>query len=162
MNSLWLVSWPHAGGAGESERELTSIQKNLQNDGVGRIFPFDMPVLSVGTLDSLMGLSDDIVKLNLTVEAVLKKLERQHSEIAGPNADALKINDVSVANYLKDFHWDIAQFRFASVPIADIVGQIQSVVGGIDEESKRLATTLSERNQALSLAQRKKVCQRLF
>ena len=71
MNSLWLVSWPHPGNDAANERELTSMQKKLQNDGVGRIFPFDMPVLSVGTLDTLMGLSDDIVKLNLQVWHIL-------------------------------------------------------------------------------------------
>jgi V-type H+-transporting ATPase subunit C len=157
MNHLWLVTWPHGADDRQGEQELTGLQKTLQRDGLGRIFPFDMPVLSVGTLDTLMGLSDDIVKLNMSVEAVLKKVERQYTEIVGPGAETLRVHETEVQHYLKDFHWDIAQFRHTSVPITDIVSQIQSLVAGIDEESKRLAVTLSEKNQALSLAQRKKV-----
>lgn len=157
MHSLWLTSWPHCGSEHESEREFTNLQKQLQIDGLGRIFPFEMPVLSVGTLDTLMGLSDEVVKLNIQVEAVLKKVERQYYDISSADCETLRVDEVTVPHFLKDFHWDIARFRHASVPIMDLVSQIQSTVGGIDEESKRMAVSLTEANQALGLAQRKKV-----
>jgi V-type H+-transporting ATPase subunit C len=155
---MWLVSLPYPADQSESEAELTRISKRLSSDGLGRIFPFELPMLSVGTLDILMGLSDDIVKLNLQVEGVLKKLERQYLEAAGPGStDQMRVNGVNVSTYLKDFHWDIARFRYSSVTIADIICQIQAIAAGIDEESKRLTATLGEKTQTLSLMQRKRL-----
>ena len=40
-------------------------------------YKFKLPELRVGTLDSLMVLSDDLVKTNTLVEAVVNKLRRQ-------------------------------------------------------------------------------------
>lgn len=116
-----------------------------------------MPILSVGTLDTLMGLSDDTVKLNTAVENVLRKIERQYYETAGVTADKMTVYGSSVSAFVKSFSWDVARYRYASVPIGDIMTQIQAIVTGVDEESKRLSITVNEKSQALAAAQRKKV-----
>ena len=116
-----------------------------------------MPVLSVGTLDTLMGLSDDTVKLNTAVEIVLRKIERQYYETAGAAAEKMTVYGSSVSSFMKSFSWDVARYRYASVPIGDIMAQIQGIVNGVDEESKRLSITLNEKSQALAAAQRRKV-----
>lgn len=116
-----------------------------------------MPILSVGTLDTLMGLSDDTVKLNTAIETVLRKIERQYYETAGASADKMTVYGSSISAFVKSFSWDVARYRYASVPIGDIMTQLQSLVSGVDEESKRLSVTLNEKSQALAAAQRKKV-----
>lgn len=45
----------------------------------------------VGTLDSLMSLSDDLVRIDMLVENMVKKIEKQYQEVAG-DQDPLKVN----------------------------------------------------------------------
>ena len=42
-------------------------------------YKFSIPELRVGTLDSLMVLSDDLVKVNSLLESVVNKIRRQAS-----------------------------------------------------------------------------------
>lgn len=46
-----------------------------------------MPELRVGTLDSLLALSDDLVKVNSLVEAVAHKIQRQVIELASSQTE---------------------------------------------------------------------------
>lgn len=63
---LWLVSIPNRGdGANASISALTSA---VVNPGLAKFHKFEIPNLVVGTLDSLVALSDDLNKLNGQVE----------------------------------------------------------------------------------------------
>lgn len=46
-----------------------------------------MPELRVGTLDSLLALSDDLVKVNNLVEAVTQKIKRQVIDLASTETE---------------------------------------------------------------------------
>jgi len=48
---------------------------------------FNVPELRVGTLDSLLALSDDLVKVNTLVEAVAQKIQRQVVELASSESE---------------------------------------------------------------------------
>jgi hypothetical protein len=48
---------------------------------------FNVPELRVGTLDSLLALSDDLVKVNNLVEAVAQKIQRQVIELASSETE---------------------------------------------------------------------------
>lgn len=50
----------------------------------------------VGTLDSLMSLSDDLVRIDMLVENMVRKIEKQYTEVAG-DQDPLKVGDHSIA-----------------------------------------------------------------
>jgi len=50
-------------------------------DGNCKLHSFEIPGLVVGTLDSLMALSDDLVKINTQVENTVRKVERQYEEM---------------------------------------------------------------------------------
>ena len=155
-SELWLVTLPCPVGA-DGNSFMQKLQDTMRNNKLGEFLPFEMPVLSVGTLDILMGLSDDLVKIVGQVESTLKKVERQYYDIAGQTSEKLKVDDVPVPVFYKNFQWDLARYRYGSVPLADIVGNITSMVGGVDMELKRLNTSLSEKIQALTALQRKKV-----
>lgn len=47
---------------------------------------FNIPELRVGTLDSLMVLSDDLVKVNSLLESVVNKIRRQVGAVLCYNA----------------------------------------------------------------------------
>lgn len=49
---------------------------------------FTLPELRVGTLDSLLALSDDLVKTTTLVEAVVAKVRRQLVELEGTSEEA--------------------------------------------------------------------------
>jgi hypothetical protein len=63
---MWLVTVPNRG---ENPNGLfTSMQKQISNSKLHR---FEIPSLVVGTLDSLMALSDDLNRINQQVEVPL-------------------------------------------------------------------------------------------
>lgn len=100
MQQLWLVTVPNKGDSPESV--LETLRLNVSS---ARLHRFVVPNLVVGTLDSLMALSDDLAKINAQVENVVKKIERQYIDISGPSPEILKINNVSVEAYLRKFDW---------------------------------------------------------
>lgn len=64
---LWLVSVP----------ELGDLTRNLQKSGLSEsvnLCVFNVPELRVGTLDQLIGLSDDILRVESQSEQLSKKL----------------------------------------------------------------------------------------
>jgi hypothetical protein len=72
MQQLWLVTVPNSKGSkGSSDKTYEALRDNLENPGLCRIHRFEMPSLVVGTLDSLMALSDDLSKINSQVEVII-------------------------------------------------------------------------------------------
>jgi V-type H+-transporting ATPase subunit C len=45
------------------------------------MFKFEVPSLTVGTLDTLMTLSDDLVKTDVIVEQTVRKIEKTTAEL---------------------------------------------------------------------------------
>jgi predicted nuclease with TOPRIM domain len=88
---------------------------------------------------------------------VVRKVERQYTELEGTTAEPLKVNEKKVYAYVKKFNWDIAQYQYQGKPLLELVGQVQSLTSKIEDELKNLSTTFSEKNQALAAIQRKKI-----
>ena len=81
----WLVCLPILES---EERTWTLLQnKTTYESDLSINFKFAIPELRVGTLDILMGLSDDLVKVNALVESVVNKIRRQLFEMASPGRD---------------------------------------------------------------------------
>lgn len=53
--------------------------------------------VQVGTLDSLMQLSDDLVRIDMLVENMVRKIEKQYAEVAGEGSETLKVGQGSTA-----------------------------------------------------------------
>lgn len=58
---------------------------------LGLFAPFSPVRVKVGTLDSLMQLSDDLVRIDMLVENMVRKIEKQYAEVAGDSAEPLKV-----------------------------------------------------------------------
>jgi hypothetical protein len=80
----WLASLPLLDDSEERAWTLvqnrTTYESNLSNN-----YRFTLPELRVGTLDSLMVLSDELVKVNGLVESVVNKVRRQLFEMGAIN-----------------------------------------------------------------------------
>lgn len=88
----WLISAPKT-------REDTFNSLNMKTGEDNKIstnFKFAVPDLKVGTLDSLMSLSDDLNKIDVYVESVTKKIAAQLFEVVESKTD--KYENLTVNN----------------------------------------------------------------
>ncbi|TKY46269.1 V-type proton ATPase subunit C [Spatholobus suberectus] len=106
------------------------------------IFPpnsqFNIPNLRVGTLDSLLSLSDDLVKSNSFMEGVSHKIRRQIEElerVSGVVSSSLTVDGVPVDSYLTRFVWDEAKYPTMSA-LKEIVDGIHGQVAKIEDDLK--------------------------
>lgn len=87
----------------------------------------------------------------------MRKIERQYAEVAGAEADSLRAaNEMTVENFLRNFQWDYARYRFQGRQLPDLVSQVQAMVAKVDDELKKLSISYNEKLQHLSAVQRKK------
>ncbi|CAM9365570.1 unnamed protein product, partial [Sphacelaria rigidula] len=144
QNNYWMVSLPN------ENKPTEQVFRNLKESSVKQyadVFKVDLPSLQVGTLDSLMSLSDDLVRIDMLVENMVRKIEKQYTEVAG-DQDPLKVGGVSAGQYVRLFEWDFAKFAVRQ-RLPALVSLIQGSVGKIEEEHRNLSMVFAEKNQAL-------------
>ncbi|CAM8898591.1 hypothetical protein QQ045_028464 [Rhodiola kirilowii] len=144
----WIVSLPVQGSAASLWNKLqNSISKHSFDTPLYR---FNVPNLRVGTLDSLLTLSDDMLKSNSFVEGVSHKIRRQIEELeraAGVESTGLTVDGVPVDSYLTRFVWDEAKYP-TMLPLREIVDGIQVQVSKIEDDLKvRVAEYSNVRGQ---------------
>lgn len=114
------------------------------------LYRFNIPNLRVGTLDSLLALSDDLVKSNSFIEGVCSKIRRQIEElerVSGVASSSLTVDGVPVDSYLTRFVWDDAKYPTMS-PLKDSVDGIHTQVAKIEDDLKvRVAEYNNVRSQ---------------
>ncbi|KAL5979319.1 hypothetical protein ACLOJK_019217 [Asimina triloba] len=114
------------------------------------LYRFNVPDLRVGTLDSLLALSDDLLKSNAFVEGVSHKIRRQIEELeklSGVESGALTVDGVPVDSYLTRFVWDEAKYPIMS-PLREVVDGIHVQVAKIEDDLKvRVAEYNNVRSQ---------------
>jgi V-type H+-transporting ATPase subunit C len=140
-------------GADNAFRNLMRAGSSTQHP-YGELHKVEVPTLLVGTLDALMNLSDDLVKIDQTVESVAKKIERQYVDL-DHGASSLTINGSSIVQHIQQFSWDYAKYPHKR-PLRDLVQLVTSGVSSIDEEMRTLQGALLEKTQALAEMKRKK------
>jgi len=107
-------------------------------------------------LDSLMSLSDDLTKVDLSIENVTRKIERAFCELS-PDGEKPKVSTTgeTVERYLKNFSWDRAKYpNTTSLP--DLVENIQKSMSREEDELRQKQADFSEISQALGAIDRKK------
>ena len=87
----------------------------------------------------------------------MRRIERQYADVAGADAEPLRAaNEMTVENFLRNFQWDYARYRYQGRQLPDMVSQVQVSVAKVDDELKKLAIGYNEKVQTLSAVQRKK------
>ncbi|RYR04787.1 hypothetical protein Ahy_B06g084560 isoform B [Arachis hypogaea] len=132
----WVVSLPVHNSASTLWNQLQDqISKHSFDTPLYR---FNIPNLRVGTLDSLLSLSDDLAKSNTFMEGVSHKIRRQIEElerISGVESSGLTVDGVPVDSYLTRFVWDEAKYPTMS-PLKEIVDGIHGQVAKIEDDLK--------------------------
>ncbi|XP_073141818.1 V-type proton ATPase subunit C [Henckelia pumila] len=153
----WAVSLPV--GQSSSPSSLWSrLQESISKQAFDTpLYRFSIPNLRIGTLDSLLALSDDLLKSNNFIEGVSHKIRRQIEElerVSGVVSSSLTVDGVPVDSYLTRFVWDEAKYPTMS-PLKDIVDGIQVQVAKIEDDLKVRVSEYSNVRSQLNAINRK-------
>lgn len=137
MTEYWLISAPGdktCQQTFETLNNVTSKQNNLAAN-----YKFQIPDLKVGTLDQLVGLSDDLGKLDGFVEGVTRKVAQYLGEVLEDQRDKLHenllANNSDLPSYITRFQWDMAKYPIKQ-SLRNIADIISKQVGQIDADLK--------------------------
>ncbi|KAG6467084.1 hypothetical protein ZIOFF_075092 [Zingiber officinale] len=151
----WIVSLPvHTSATTVWNRLRESISKNSFDTPLYR---FNVPDLRVGTLDSLLAISDDLVKSNAFIEGVTHKIRRQIEELekaSGLEVGSLTVDGVPVDSYLTRFVWDEGKYPTMS-PLRETVDSIHVQVAKIEDDMKIRVAEYSNIRSQLNAINRK-------
>jgi V-type H+-transporting ATPase subunit C len=116
---------------------------------------FELPDLLVGTLDSLMNLSDDLTKTDVHIEAIIRKIERLYNDMKQEGDDPqLTVEGLTVEQYITEFTWNVAKYSTRR-PLPDLVMSIKQSMAKVEDEMSRLIASSQEKMQQLSALRRK-------
>uniref|UniRef100_A0A1L8DF84 V-type proton ATPase subunit C n=1 Tax=Nyssomyia neivai TaxID=330878 RepID=A0A1L8DF84_9DIPT len=137
MSEYWLISAPGdktCQQTWETMNNVTSKQGNLCEN-----FKMHIPDLKVGTLDQLVGLSDDLGKLDTYVESITRKVALYLGEVLEDQRDKLQenllANNTELPTYITRFQWDMAKYPIKQ-SLRNIADIISKQVGQIDADLK--------------------------
>lgn len=163
VSEYWLISAPGDRTCQETWDRLNQATSKQQ---LSTNWKFHIPDLKVGTLDQLVGLSDDLGKVDSYVEQVTRKVASYLGEVLEDQRERLVenlvANGMDLATYLTRFQWDMAKYpirqslKNLTDVIAKQVGQIESDLKGKANAYNSLKTSLMsmEKKQTGSLMTR--------
>ncbi|XP_014470897.1 PREDICTED: V-type proton ATPase subunit C isoform X1 [Dinoponera quadriceps] len=156
MTDYWLISAPGdktCQQTWETMNNLTSKQHSLSVN-----YKFHIPDLKVGTLDQLVGLSDDLGKLDAFVEQVTRKVATYLGEVLEDQRDKLHenlmANNSDLPSYITRFQWDMAKYPIKQ-SLRNIADIISKQVGQIDADLKTKSTMYNNLKGSLQNLEKK-------
>ncbi|RKO89032.1 ATPase, V1 complex, subunit C [Blyttiomyces helicus] len=122
------------------------------------VIPFALPEFKVGTLDSLVVLSDDLAKLDTTTEGIAVKIAENMRSLLGNDIDQWKVNltvnDKSIDSYMRNYTWNTMKYR-VDKSLREIADTIMTEVNQIDTLMKTKMANYSTVKAQLQGFQRK-------
>ncbi|KAG8200767.1 hypothetical protein JTE90_006350 [Oedothorax gibbosus] len=155
MPEFWIISAPGDKTCSQTWEKLNAATKpnNLSVN-----YKFHIPDLKVGTLDTLVGLTDDLAKIDTYVEGILKKLVSYMEEILEDQKDMLHenllVNNVDIQTYMTKFQWDMAKYP-SRQPLPNIQEIINKQVQQIETDLKQKASAYNSLKTNLANLERK-------
>ncbi|KAK9497880.1 hypothetical protein O3M35_003791 [Rhynocoris fuscipes] len=156
MTEYWLISAPGdktCQQTWEAMNNLTSRQHNLCEN-----HKFHIPDLKVGTLDQLVGLSDDLGKLDNFVDQVTHKVAQYLGEVLEDHKDKLHenlmANNSELSQYITKFQWDMAKYPIKQ-SLRNIADIISKQVSQIDVDLKTKSTAYNNLKSSLQNMEKK-------
>jgi V-type H+-transporting ATPase subunit C len=148
--TLWAIALKPEGRMKDAQKfETLKSRVELLAD----VFPFRVPKeeLRVGTLDSLMSLSDDLIKLDMLAEATVMKIYRQTTDMG----ESPLVNGVKIETYTCNaWEWDASKFQ-KKTPLRELSESISSKIASFDEELKLKVTEMNTLKGTIQGAERK-------
>uniref|UniRef100_A0A668A5T0 V-type proton ATPase subunit C n=1 Tax=Myripristis murdjan TaxID=586833 RepID=A0A668A5T0_9TELE len=164
MTEFWLISAP-----GEKTCQQTwdkMMVATTRTNNLSTNHKFNIPDLKVGTLDVLVGLSDELAKLDSFVESVVKKVAQYMADVLEDSRDKVQENllanggtvmvttQFDLVTYITRFQWDMAKY-----PIKQSLKNISEIVSKqvtqIDNDLKARASAYNNLKGNLQNLERK-------
>uniref|UniRef100_A0A0K0F0F2 V-type proton ATPase subunit C n=1 Tax=Strongyloides venezuelensis TaxID=75913 RepID=A0A0K0F0F2_STRVS len=152
-HELWLISAP-----GDKTAQETWEKLDHATFSVSKNYKFAIPDLKVGTLDQLVGLSDDLSKLDTAAEAITRKLVQYFGEVLEEGkerlAENLQIDGKDIYSYVTKFQWQAAKY-----PLKQSLKVLSEIIGKqitqIDNDLKTKANNYNNLKNTLAGIDRK-------
>lgn len=157
MNSseYWLISAP---GEKTCQQTWERLNQATTKQQLSNNWKVHIPDLKVGTLDQLVGLSDDLGKLDIYVEQITRKVANYLGEVLEDQRDKLAENllaaGVDLATYVTQFRWDMAKYPIKQ-SLKNLSEIIAKQVGQIETDLKNKATAYNSLKTSLQSIEKK-------
>ncbi|CAH2246121.1 V-type proton ATPase subunit C 2 [Pelobates cultripes] len=157
MSEFWLISVPgdNANLTALDRMNTVTSKANLSSNA-----KFVIPDLKVGTLDALIGLSDELGKLDVYAEGLMKKIAQYIGEVMDDSTDKaqenLLANGVDLISYISRFEWDMAKYPVKQ-PLKNLTESLSKQMSQIDTDLKSRTLTYNNIKGNLQSLERKTV-----
>ncbi|XP_062346744.1 V-type proton ATPase subunit C 1 isoform X3 [Cinclus cinclus] len=156
MTEFWLISAPGEKTCQQTWEKLHAATTKHNNLSINS--KFNIPDLKVGTLDVLVGLSDELAKLDAFVESVVKKVAQYMADVLEDSKDKVQenllANGVDLVTYITRFQWDMAKYPIKQ-SLKNISEIIAKGVNQIDNDLKARASAYNNLKGNLQNLERK-------
>ncbi|XP_074616107.1 V-type proton ATPase subunit C-like [Acropora palmata] len=153
-SEYWLISAP-----GDKTPQQTYVNLKGRMTGLSPVFQLHIPELKVGTLDTLVGLSDDLGKLDAFVESVTRKLAHYMVDVLEEHQDRimenLLANGQELSNFVTKFQWDTAKYPIKQ-SLRNLTEIISKQVNQIEHDLKTKSSAFNTIRGNLATLERKK------
>uniref|UniRef100_A0A3Q3XK75 V-type proton ATPase subunit C n=1 Tax=Mola mola TaxID=94237 RepID=A0A3Q3XK75_MOLML len=156
MTEFWLISAPGEKTCLQTWDKMMAATTRTNNLSLNH--KFNIPDLKVGTLDVLVGLSDELAKLDSFVESVVKKVSHYMADVLEDSRDKVQenllANGVDLLTYITRFQWDMAKYPIKQ-SLKNISEIISKQVTQIDNDLKTRASAYNSLKGNLQNLERK-------
>ncbi|CAO2604971.1 V-type proton ATPase subunit C 2 [Lemmus lemmus] len=136
MSEFWLISAP---GDKENLQALERMNNVTSKSNLSHNTKFAIPDFKVGTLDSLVGLSDELGKHDTFAESLIKRMAQSVVEVMedskGKAHENLLANGVDLTSFVTHFEWDMAKYP-AKQPLTSVVDTLAKQLAQIETDLK--------------------------
>ncbi|XP_077009305.1 V-type proton ATPase subunit C 2 isoform X5 [Tamandua tetradactyla] len=136
MSEFWLISAP---GDKENLQALERMNTVTSKSNLSYNTKFAIPDFKVGTLDSLVGLSDELGKLDTFAESLIKRMAQSVVEVMedakGKVQENLLASGVDLTSFVTHFEWDMAKYP-AKQPLVMVVDTLAKQLAQIETDLK--------------------------
>lgn len=155
MAEYWLISAP---GEKTCQQTWDTLNRATAQNQLSINYKFNVPDLKVGTLDMLVGMSDDLGKLDVFVEGIARKVAGYLGEVLEEQRDKLQenllANGMDLNTYMTRFQWDMAKYPIKQ-SLKNISDIISKQVSQIDADLKNKASAYNNLKGSLQNLERK-------
>ncbi|XP_032150021.1 V-type proton ATPase subunit C 2 isoform X1 [Sapajus apella] len=146
MSEFWLISAP---GDRENLQALERMNTVTSKANLSYNTKFAIPDFKVGTLDSLVGLSDELGKLDTFAESLIRRMAQSVVEVMedskgkaqehllanGGLKEKMKCLKIDLTSFVTHFEWDMAKYP-AKQPLVSVVDTIAKQLAQIETDLK--------------------------
>ncbi|KAJ2228856.1 Vacuolar ATP synthase subunit C [Coemansia sp. RSA 518] len=152
MTLYWLLSVPAHGDGHVAWRDVKS------RVGDSEVYDFMLPTLKIGTLDTLVQLSDELAKHDTAYESTVGKFIDTLRTLTQASTNELQsmltVDEKSVDQYIRTFSWNNAKYR-SDRALPEIISQIGESMHAIDAQLKTKMTQYNAIKNSLATIRRK-------